>query len=111
MTHAFFSLTDRFRRFRVNRALSAGKRTRSLRIVRAKPTLRRERQNPELRTIAASDTLAVRLLSAWQNRRIRKRWRRELQDWDDRLLKDVGVSRADAEQAFRRAVRRPGVWI
>ena len=43
-------------------------------------------------------------LSQWQTRRA---GRRQLMALDDRLLKDIGMSRCDAEQEYRKPFWRP----
>lgn len=107
MTQPLLSLSDRFARLRARRIAPIEKRLRTLRIVRRRNALRGTRSNPELRETDPSAGLARRLIVAWHNRRVQRRWQRELAALDERLLRDAGISRHD----FASKTRRPGVWI
>ena len=107
MTYAFFSLADRFARLRARQIAPIEKRTRVAGFVRANPILRGVRTNPEFHDNRNAVSMLDRFTTALQNRRVRRRWQRDLQTMDDRLLRDIGVARADAEQA----IRRLRIWI
>jgi len=107
MTYAFFSLADQFIRLRARHTAPIEKRTRAIGIARIDPVLRGTRTNPEIRDTEYSTNMLGRLSSALRNRRIQRRWQRDLRRLDDRLLRDIGVSRADAEQATQRLQ----IWI
>lgn len=49
----------------------------------------------------------VGVLAVWCASRERARQRRLLLSMDDRMLRDIGISRCDAMQGVRRAVFRP----
>jgi uncharacterized protein YjiS (DUF1127 family) len=84
MTDVFFSLADRFSRLRARQIAPTEKRTR-----------------------ADATNILGELATVLRNRRVRRRWQRDLRTLDDRLLRDIGVSRTDVEQAARRL----RVWI
>jgi uncharacterized protein YjiS (DUF1127 family) len=107
MTYPFFSLADRFTRLRARHVVPIEKRTRAIGIARTKSVLRGMRTNPELHHTEDSTNVLGQLVTVLRNRRIRGRWQRDLRKLDDRLLRDIGVSRADAEQATQRL----RVWI
>ncbi len=107
MAQAFFSLADRFSRLRARQIGPVDKRTRAIGVARANSILRRVRTSPEMRDTEEPIKVWGRLATALRRRRIRQRWQRDLQTLDDRLLRDIGVSRADAEQA----IRRLRIWI
>ena len=107
MTYAFLSLTDHYPRLRVRHVAPIEKRTRSIRVARTNSELFGKRANPQFRAIAETNTVLGQLFTSWRNRRAQRRWQRDLRELDDRLLRDVGISRADVEQA----AGRPGSWI
>jgi uncharacterized protein YjiS (DUF1127 family) len=47
------------------------------------------------------------VLESWQTRRERLRMRRQVLGMDDRMLRDIGLSRVDAIQGVARTVYRP----
>jgi len=47
------------------------------------------------------------VLAAWHTRRERARMRRRLLTMDDRMLRDIGLSRCDASLGIPRAIHRP----
>ena len=108
MTYVFFSLADRFGRLRARHIAPIEKRSCSIGIVRPKSILHGMRANPALGDIKNSNGVLGQFVTALRNRHIRRRWQRDLGRLDDRLLRDIGVSRADAERAVR---QRPGFWI
>lgn len=107
MPYAFFSLADRFTRLRARHIAPMDKRTRAIGAARTKSVLRGMRTNPEFCDIDNSNDMLSQLVTALRNRRVRRRWQRDLRALDDRQLRDIGVSRTDAE----RAAHRPGFWI
>ena len=60
---------------------------------------------PDLRVRLAGVLMAV--LEVWQSRRERARQRHQLLAMDDRMLRDIGVSRCDATQGVPRVIYRP----
>ncbi len=62
----------------------------------------RARANPEIHNFNGSNTLLGPLLTAVRRRRIRQRWERDLRALDDRQLRDIGISRANAERTIKR---------
>ena len=48
-----------------------------------------------------------RLIVAWLANRERRRMRRQLLGMDDRMLRDIGISRCDASQGVTRTLWRP----
>lgn len=107
MTHAFMTLTDRFVRLRARTVAPVEKRTRLRAIDRLSVRLPGRRANPQLLVAADDEGLIARLRIGWHNRRMRRRWQRELSALDERLLRDVGLSRAETE----RIARLPCFWI
>lgn len=59
------------------------------------------------RALASLGTALAGVLAAWYASRERARQRRLLLTMDDRMLRDIGISRCDAMQGVRRAVFRP----
>lgn len=60
---------------------------------------------PDMRVRLTGVLMAV--LEAWQGRRERARQRHQLLAMDDRMLRDIGVSRCDATQGVPRVIYRP----
>ena len=98
MTQSIFSPDGRFPRLRVRHIAPIEKRSRSIGAARS---------NPDLHDRKESKNMLDQMMTALRNRNVRRRWQRDLLALDDRLLRDIGVARADAE----RAARRPGFWI
>lgn len=72
------------------------------------------RANPDLREVNDSNTLFGQLMTTLRRRRIHQQWQRDLRALDDRQLRDIGISRADAERAradAERAIDRIRFWI
>ena len=111
MTHALTSFTDRFIRMRARTVAPVDKRARVTGVARLNSRHLGRRANPDLLADSQAHSLIERLRIAWHNRRVRRRWQRELSALDDRALRDVGVNRAEAEHAIYKATQRPGVWI
>lgn len=65
------------------------------------------RANPDLRGVESAENFLGQLQAALRRYRIRRRWQRDLQMLDDRQLRDIGVSRDDAE----RVIRQIRFWI
>ena len=107
MTDVFFSLADRFSRLRARQIAPTEKRTRAIGVARTNSKLRGMRTNPEIWGSEDATNILGELATVLRNRRVRRRWQRDLRTLDDRLLRDIGVSRTDAEQAARRL----RVWI
>ncbi len=107
MTYAFFSLADRFSRLRARQIVPTEKRTRATGVARTNSILRGMRTNPEIRGSEDATNVLGRLAATLRNRRVQRRWQRDLRALDDRLLRDIGVARADAE----RATQRLRIWI
>jgi len=98
MTQLFFQLADSFSRLRIHPINR-----------RAKPawSIGGARMNPEIHDVNGSNTMFGQLMTALRRRRIRRQWQHDLQTLDDRQLRDIGVSRAEAE----RTVERLRFWI
>jgi uncharacterized protein YjiS (DUF1127 family) len=60
------------------------------------------RTNPDLHAVNGSNTLFGQLTTALRRRRIRQQWQHDLRSLDDRQLRDIGISRANAEQTIER---------
>jgi len=93
MTSLLLQMTDYFFRFRA--------RVFAPRIVR-NWSLGGARANPELAGVDRSRSMADLVIGAWRRYRIRQRWQRDLRALDDRQLRDIGISRLDAEQTIKR---------
>ena len=98
MTQSITSLVERLPRLRVRHIAPIEKRTRFTGAIGT---------NPDVRDRKDTKNMLDQLIIALRNRSVRRHWQRDLRSLDDRLLRDIGVSRADAE----RAIRRPGFWI
>ena len=98
MTQLFFQLADRFSRLRLRPIAPLAKGIWSIGGARA---------NPELSGVNDSNTLFGQLMTALRKRRVRQQWQRDLRTLDDRQLRDIGISRADAE----RTIDRIRFWI
>lgn len=60
------------------------------------------RANPELHDFNGSNTLFGPLLTAVHRWRMQRRWERDLRALDDRQLRDIGITRANAEHTLKR---------
>ena len=98
MTHSFLYLGERFPRLRTRHVAPTEKRTRATGTAGASANFVR---------VENSNTIWTQLITGLHKRSAERRWRHDLLALDERLLKDIGVSRTEAEQA----AGRPGVWI
>ena len=98
MTHALFLWAGGFARMRAGAPDPAEKQIRAIGVARARARLRGKRPNPALHDVATARNVAGRLVAAWYNHRAEKRWQRELQALDDRQLRDIGITRGDADR-------------
>lgn len=98
MTQSFFQLADRFSHLRLRLIAPLAKGTWSIGGARA---------NPDLRQVNDSNTLFGQLMTTLRKRRVRQQWQHDLRTLDDRQLRDIGISRADAG----RTIDRIRFWI
>lgn len=92
MTQSYFSLGGRFSRL-WGRPTAISNRTWSIGGART---------NPDLRGLNQSQNMLDQLIAALRRRRIRRQWESELRTLNDRQLRDIGISRADAEKTIER---------
>lgn len=93
MTQLLYQLADSFSRLRIRPHAHPVKRAWSIGGART---------NPELRNFNESNTMFGQLITALRRRRIRQQWERDLRELDDRQLRDIGISRANAEHTIKR---------
>jgi uncharacterized protein YjiS (DUF1127 family) len=56
---------------------------------------------------ASCGAALMSVLAAWHGRRERARMHRQLLTMDDRMLRDIGLSRCDASLGIPRVIHRP----